>query len=101
MTCRDSLGEQGRWITGNTSSQVWAGRLSNNRFVAALINIDNTTAAELALSWAMLPGNVAADAKYTVRDVWARKDLGEHSVSVTLTVDAQDSRMFVLTPAGP
>ena len=93
-----SAGEQGTWVAG-TTKQVWAGKLSKDRFVVTLVNMDNATSADVELNWGMLPGAVAASAKYSVRDLWARKELGEHSGSVSLAVGPQDSRMLVLVPA--
>jgi alpha-galactosidase len=98
---QDSLGEQGRWVAGSTSQQVWAGRLSNDRFAVTLVNMDNTTTADVQLTWAMLPGDVATAAKYTVRDLWARTELGVHEGRISLQVAVQDSRMLVLTPHRP
>jgi hypothetical protein len=48
----------------------------------------------------MLPGNVAVGAKFSVRDLWARKGLGEHTSSVSLVVGSHDCHMLVLTLAG-
>lgn len=96
---QDSLGEQGTWVAG-TDKQVWAGKLSKDRFAVTLVNMDNATSAEVELHWGMLPGTVTARAKFSVRDVWARKEIGERSGSVSLLVAPQDSRMVVLAPVG-
>ena len=95
---QDSLGDQGTWVAG-TTRQVWAGKLSRDRFAVTLVNMeDNATSAEVTLNWRMLPGAVAAGATFSVRDLWARKGLGDHTSSVSLMVGPHDCRMLVLAP---
>jgi alpha-galactosidase len=99
---QDDLGEQGRWVMGDKSSQVWSGRLSGGRFVVVLVNMDGKSAQNVTASWSdVLPGRPPPTAAFAVRDAWAREGLGIHTGSISLTVAPHDSRMLTLMSGPP
>ena len=101
---QDSLGEQARWVSSNSSSrsEVWSGRLSGGRFVIVLVNLDAAQMHTIVTSWCdVLPGHIEPGASFAVRDLWAQQDLGAYDGEIALAVGAEDSRMLVLSPPNP
>jgi alpha-galactosidase len=87
----------------DNSTQVWAGLLVGGRAAVALVNMDSSKAHNVTLRWDELSPIVyptPTTGSFSVRDVWAKAGLGTHTGSITLLVEAHDTRMLVIAP-GP
>ncbi len=79
---QDPLGKQGTPISQSTTLEVWAKPLSGPKtFAVALFNRTNT-AATISTTWSSL--GIAGAA--TVRDLWAKKDLGSMATQYSVSV---------------
>lgn len=79
--------------------QLWAGPLTGNCYGVVVVNT-GSSAAHARVDWAAV--GAAPDAPLSVRDLWARRDLGTFRGSVAADVPlAHDSRAFKLCPATP
>jgi len=92
---QDALGIQGILRNATDAAQVWAGPLTGGCFAAVLLAL--LPGAEVRLTWAML--GLPAATTLSVRDVWARRPLGQFAgaFAVKLTV-AHDNAMVKLCP---
>jgi alpha-galactosidase len=92
---QDPLGRQGRRVKRADGLEVWAKQLADGGRAVALLN---RTAAEanIAVSWTDLgyPDHVPAK----VRDLWAHKDLGEKSGSLSASVPSHGVVMVRVEP---
>jgi alpha-galactosidase len=78
---QDALGVQGHIVSGKgTNSQVWVKKLFGVNTVAVLLLNRSTSSVSITAQWSDL-GIPAAAA--TVRDLWAKKDLGSFTGSYT------------------
>ena len=90
---QDSLGAAGRPIFSKDEWQVWAKEMADGSRAIGLFNrsdFDETltvTAADLGLS-----------GRYTFRDLWQRKDLGDFPGQLTTTVPAHGVALFQFQP---
>ena len=80
-------------------SELWAKRLSDGKRIAVLLlNLNDTAAVDLTLSFAQL--NITAASAAMVRDLWAEKDLGSFHGSFTAkAVPPHGVAMLTLSPA--
>jgi alpha-galactosidase len=92
---QDPLGRQGRRVKRANGLEVWAKQLADGGRAVALLN---RTAAEanIAVSWTDLgyPEHVPAK----VRDLWAKKDLGEKTGSFSASVPSHGVVMLRVEP---
>jgi alpha-galactosidase len=80
---QDPLGIQGHIVSGKgTNLQVWAKKLTGTNTVAAVLLNRGTSAASITAQWSALGIPTGAA---TVRDLWAKKDLGAFTGSYTAT----------------
>jgi alpha-galactosidase len=96
---QDPAGEQGIQVTGSSTNQIWCKPLGTD-FTAkavALFN-NNSNAASLTVTWTNL-GLQAGSA--TVRDLWARTDLGVFADSFTTNVAAHGVVLLKVVGAAP
>jgi len=83
---------------GAAQTQVYASQLENAAYAAVLLNRDNTNSASITVTWTSL--GVDSSKSFTVRDLWAHKDLGTFTTSYTATnVAPHASVTLKLTPA--
>merc|ERR1711939_287164 len=76
----------GREANPSTSSlELWAKPLGDGKVAAFVLNNDKNVTASFAVSEVMPSSN-----KVSVRDVWARKDLGDAEGSITVTLGERD-----------
>jgi alpha-galactosidase len=80
---QDPLGRQARRVWKDGTREIWARELADGSRAVALLN-RGTAPAEIAIDWARIgyPSRLAA----TVRDLWARKDLGRRTASYATSV---------------
>jgi len=84
----------GREANPSTSSlELWAKPLGGGKVAAFVLNNDKNVTASFGVSEVMPSSN-----KVSVRDVWARKDLGDAEGSITVTLGERDSALLVLAP---
>ena len=82
---QDPLGMQGRRVKREGDSDVWARQLSDGGRAVALLN-RGIAPAKVSVSWNEIgyPAHLSA----SVRDLWAKKDLGKHTGSFSADVPA-------------
>jgi len=92
---QDPLGREGRRVKRGDGLEVWAKQLADGGRAVALLN---RTAAEanIAVTWTELgyPNHVTAK----VRDLWAKKDLGEKSGEFSASVPSHGVAMLRVEP---
>jgi alpha-galactosidase len=90
---QDSLGRQGKRVTQDGTTEVWARELNGGRFAVGLFN-----RGEIAADVTMGAGRVGLKGAYRAREVWSRKDLGTVGESVTETVAPHGVALLLLEP---
>lgn len=92
---QDSLGKsvEQRWVKGDT--QLFAGPLSGNAYVALFLNEGNSTA-NMTGTWSDIfnKKNANKQKSIAVRDLWEHKDLGNFKGSVRVSVESHGVRML-------
>lgn len=78
------------------AQEVWAGPLSGNSFVVILFNRSPGT---LSITGSFADIGVPAGTSMTIRDLWAKEDVGTSTTSVSATVESHGVAMFKLSPA--
>ena len=78
-----------------TQTEIWVKELSNNEWAVAMLNT-GTAAADLTVHWDKL---WTIHGKFNVRDVWAKKAIGDDAKPYTARVESHDVVVFRLTPA--
>ena len=82
---------------GAEDGQVWVRPLADGGAAVVLHNGDGGRSATLAVSFAQVPGRRwSAGTKLAVRDLWARKDLGAHTGTVSAAVPPHGAVMLKL-----
>lgn len=84
--------------------QVWSGRLAKGAIAVVLANLDETKTVSIKLAASMLPrgdANVNAfeQAKWTIRNVFDKKDYAADGLPFSAKVKPHDVAFLVLTPA--
>lgn len=94
---QDAAGKQGfrALAEPSTQTEIWVKELSNNEWAVCMLNT-GTTAKELTVDWERL---WTIQGKFSVRDVWAKKAVGDNSKPYTTRVEPHDVALFRLTPA--
>jgi hypothetical protein len=91
---QDSLGLQGIKVASyGDGLEVWSKALSTPGERAVLLLNRTGDVASIPVHWSDLGLN---DSSASVRDVWARKDLGSFSSSYSTTVQSNDAAMFIV-----
>jgi alpha-galactosidase len=94
---QDSLGAQGKRISQQGTSEVWAKNLADGRKAVALLN-RAAQDATIAVTFAQL-GVTGTPA---VRDLWNRKDVTDMTSGLSVNVPHDSALMYVVgTPAAP
>jgi alpha-galactosidase len=93
---QDPLGIQGHRVNVNGNSEVWSGQLENGKYAGILFNRDNVTTVSITAQWSDL--GLPNNSNYTVRDLWAHKNLGSFTNSFTATISPHSLLMILLTP---
>jgi len=79
---QDPLGKQGTPISQSTTLEVWQKPLSGSKTFAVVLFNRTATPANIAVAWSSLGITGAA----TVRDLWAKKDLGSMATQYSTNV---------------
>lgn len=92
---QDPLGLQGRRVKREGDSDVWARQLSDGGRAVALLNRGKAPA-KVSVSWGEIgyPAHLSA----AVRDLWAKKDLGQHTGSFSADVPAHGVVLVKVEP---
>jgi alpha-galactosidase len=92
---QDSLGAsvEQRWVKGDT--QLFAGPLSRNGYVALFWNQGNSTT-NMTGSWSDIfnKPNANIHKSIAVRDLWEHKDMGAYKGSITVSVESHGVRLL-------
>jgi alpha-galactosidase len=93
---QDVAGKQGFRALSEpaTQTEIWVKELSNKEWAVCMLNT-GTVAADLTMHWSSL---WTVQGKFTVRDVWAKKSIGDNSKPYTVRVASHDVVLFRLTP---
>ncbi|HET7535784.1 MAG TPA: glycoside hydrolase family 27 protein, partial [Candidatus Didemnitutus sp.] len=96
---QDAAGKQGFRVMSEPAKklEVWAKELSNGDWAVCALNTGDT-AADLTVEWSRM-GWFLQEKLFTLRDVWAKKSVGDTAKPYTARVDSHDVLLFRLTPA--
>jgi alpha-galactosidase len=86
--------EQGHRLRKTGDLEVWVKRMAGNARAVVLFN-RGSAAAQIALSWQEL--GLPFDAELSVRDLWAKKDLGKVKGTLLASVPSHDVVMARIT----
>lgn len=90
----NQAGRPAQPVSTKTNRQVWYSLNADSSYTVAMFNL-GTTEADMTANFA----DLGLDSPATVRDLWARKDLGQASTSYTAAVvPPHGVRLFKLTP---
>ena len=92
---QDAAGLQGRRVKREGDSDVWAKQLSDGGRAVALLNRGKAPA-QVSVSWGDIgyPAHLSA----SVRDLWAKKDLGRHAGSFSANVPGHGVVLIKVEP---
>ncbi|MDQ2973894.1 MAG: glycoside hydrolase family 27 protein [Acidobacteriota bacterium] len=92
---QDPLGMQGRRVKREGDFDVWAKQLADGSRAVVLFNRSGV-ASQISVSWSNLgyPDHLSA----TVRDLWAKKDLGKRTGGYTASVPSHGVVMVSIKP---
>jgi alpha-galactosidase len=91
----DQAGRPAQPVSTKTNRQTWYALNADGSYTVALFNL-STTEANMTVNWSDL-GLTASSAK--VRDLWAKKDLGQFASGYTAAVvPPHGTRLFTVTP---
>jgi alpha-galactosidase len=92
---QDPLGLQGRRVRRAGDSDVWAKQLADGGRAVALLN-RAAAPAQISVSWSDIgyPAHLSA----SVRDLWAKRDLGKHAGSFSADVPAHGVVVIKVEP---
>lgn len=91
---QDPLGKQATRVVKDGETEFWKKPLSGGRYALGILNRAQDTRA-VAGKWA----DLGLKAKYKVRDLWAKRDLGVLPGSISLDVPSHATALFRLDPA--
>lgn len=92
---QDPLGMQGRRVKRDAELEVWARQLADGSRAVALLN-RGTAEKNISVTWSEIgyPNYLPA----SVRDLWARKDLGKSAGSFSATVESHGVVVVKIKP---
>jgi alpha-galactosidase len=92
---QDQLGMQGRRVKRDAELEVWARQLADGSRAVALLN-RGTAEKNISVTWSEIgyPDYLPA----SVRDLWARKDLGKSTGSFSATVESHGVVVVKIKP---
>ena len=93
---QDPLGKQGFRALAEPGKnlELWVKELSHGEWAVCALNTSNSPA-DLTVHWDQL---WTIQGKFTVRDLWAKKDAGDNTKPYTARVEVHDVLLFRLTP---
>ncbi|MEV6415202.1 X2-like carbohydrate binding domain-containing protein [Kribbella sp. NPDC051718] len=91
----NQAGRPAQPVSTKTNKQVWYSLNADSSYTVALFNL-GTTEADMTAKFS----DLGLDGSATVRDLWARRDLGQYNGSYTAAVvPPHGVRLFKVTPA--
>jgi len=92
---QDQMGMQGRRVKRDAELEVWARQLADGSRAVALVN-RGTAEKNISVTWSEIgyPNYLPA----SVRDLWARKDLGKRTGSFSATVESHGVVVVKIKP---
>ena len=92
---QDALGQQGRRVKKTGDLEIWSKQLADGGRAIALLNRGNA-AAKIDVAWSDIgyPNSVSA----SVRDLWAKKDVGRKTGGYSAEVPSHGVVMVRVTP---
>lgn len=93
---QDRLGKQATRFRADENGQVWVKELADGQWGICLFNTTSATE-QMKLNWSDLAA--IGTGKYRVRDLWARKDLGDTGTNLSAEVASHDVALLRLEPA--
>jgi alpha-galactosidase len=91
---QDALGRQARRAIKDRQIEIWKKPLANGDCAIGILN-RGAAATEVKLRWT----DIALAPKGTLRDLWAHKDLGAITETITLPVASHETRVLRYSPA--
>jgi alpha-galactosidase len=92
---QDALGKQGWRFRAETGREIWLKQLSDGAWAVCLLNTGET-AADLSIDfphvWQFSAG------KFSIRDLWAKKDVGTTEEIFAAHIESHDVALLRLTP---
>ncbi|GAB2223302.1 hypothetical protein Droror1_Dr00017442 [Drosera rotundifolia] len=93
---QDPLGIQAKKVRNYGQRDLWAGPLSQNRFVILFVN-RKTYDLEITAHWSDV--GIPDDTVVLARDLWLHQDLSDILIgNFSVTVKSHSCKMFILTP---
>ncbi len=92
---QDPLGVQGTRVAFDGDADVWAKTLQDGAFAVGLLNRADKGDLLIRVNW----DDLGVSGSYTVRDLWAREDLGVSGEGWEITVKPHETVLLKLTPA--
>lgn len=87
----------GQCLTAIPQLEVWAGPLTGGSYAVILLNRGSIASESITVKWSDI--GLSADTSATVRDLWARKDLGTFKGSYTgENIPVHSVQMLKITP---
>ncbi len=93
---QDSLGKQGSRFRVETGREIWVRQLANGEWAVCMLNTTSAPA-DMTLDWSILNWTFKG-AKFKVRDLWAKADLGTTDQPIKKNVLSHDVVFVRLTP---
>jgi len=93
---QDPLGIQGKRVAEKNGVEVWSGELSGKSYGVILFN-RNAGNETIAAQWTDL--GLTPTARYTLRDLWAHKDIGVFAGNYSTLVESHSVKVYKFTPA--
>ncbi len=93
---QDALGVQGTRVIDNGDLEVWAKTLSGTNTKAVALLNRSASAASITVNWS----DIGLSGSATVRDLWARADLGSFSGSYTASVPSHGVVLVKIVAGG-
>jgi len=75
---------------------VWAGPLANKDVAVALVNQNDTGSSTINCTWAEI--GLSSTTVASVRDIWQKKDMGNHTGSYSASVAFHDVAFLRIHP---
>jgi hypothetical protein len=92
----DQAGVPAKPVSQTSDQQVWSARNADGSYTVALFNM-GASPAKVTADFA----DIGVSGKAGVRDVWARRDTGDASGSISADLPAHGSKLLRLTPKNP
>ena len=91
---QDRLGAQGSRMAFNGDADVWAKPLEGGAYAVGLLNRGDSENLDVTVNWS----DLGIAGSYSVRDLWARKDIGESDQAWTAPARPHETILLRLTP---